>query len=119
MNLDSLKAFVKASSLTDDVKEVLIDRLEAEGLTTDVVDALKQAFQDNLDDLFDAAGVKLDPKDPEFIAQHQQYADEVDAASQEMEDGVALIEADLQKTLHAVDGDIDAIHAEKIRSDLP
>jgi hypothetical protein len=36
-----------------------------------------------------------------------------------MEDGVAQIEADLQKTLNVVNQDIDAIHAEKIRSDLP
>ncbi len=119
MNLESLISFVKGSSLTDDVKEVLVDRLEAEGLTTEVVDSLKEAFQDNIDELFDKAGVKLDPNDPEFIAQHQQYAETVDAATKEFEEGSVQLEAELAKEMKALDQDIDATHAEKIRTDLP
>ncbi len=119
MNLDALIAFVKGSSVSDDVKTVLVDRLEAEGLTTDVVDALKEAFQDNIDEAFDAAGVKLDPKDPEFIAKHEAYADEVDAATKEFEAASAALDADTTKTFNNLNQEIDAVQAEQIRNDLP
>lgn len=119
MNLDSLIAFVKGSSLSDDVKVVLVDRLEAEGFTTDVVDALKEAFQDNIDEAFDAAGVKLDPTDPEFIAKHQAFADELDAATKEFETESAALQSDMGKTFNGLNQQIDAVQAEQIRNDLP
>lgn len=119
MNLESLIAFVKNSSLTEDVKEVLVDRLEAEGLTTAVVDVLKEAFQDNIEELFEKAGVKLDPTDPEFIAQHQQYAATVEAATETFEAEAAQLETELAKEVQALDQSIDAVHADKIRNDLP
>lgn len=119
MNLESLISFVKSSSLSDDVKEVLVDRLEAEGLTTSVVDVLKQAFQDNIDELFDAAGVKLDPNDPEFIAQHQKYAEEVDAAVEDMNADMNKLQSVVQGKMNDIDKDIDAVHADKIRADFP
>ena len=119
MNLDSLTAFIQSSSLDAEVKEVLVDRLEAEGLTPDTIDVLKDAFQDKMDELFDAAGVKLDPADPENAAALKGYQDELRAIQQDGAAGLAGLQADLKQQGASLQSEADAAAADGIRARFP
>ena len=117
--IESLIAFVKSAKLPDDVKEVLTDRLMAEGLTTDVVDALKEAFQDELDLAFKEAGVELDPKDPEVAEFMAKYQKDVDAVQTEGAAELQSIKKDINHGIAEVQTTADAARADQIRKDFP
>ncbi|MBP9762105.1 hypothetical protein KBD34_00640 [Patescibacteria group bacterium] len=119
MNLESLIDFIKKSSLDEDVKEVLTDRLQAEGLTMDVVDVLKEAFQDKIEELFDAAGVKIDPKDPEAVKEYQAYQDALAQIEKDGESEMAGLQAEMSQQVAKVQTSADDARANQIRHDLP
>ena len=117
--VESIIAFVKSSSLPEDVKEVLTDRLMAEGLTTEVVDVLKEAFQDEVERLVDKAGVKLDPNDPEVVERYQKYEDGLAEVQKASEAEMAGLEKDISKQVVNLQASADKSHADQIRKDFP
>lgn len=118
-HVESLIEFVKGSKLPDDVKEVLVDRLTMEGLTTDVVDTLKEAFQDELDLAFKEAGVALDPNDPEVSARLDKFEAALAAAQAEAEQEAAQLEAQMSHSIADIQTGADETRADQIRNTLP
>lgn len=79
----SLQTILTDAPIAEDVKAELLERLDAEGATPDVVAAIKSALQEYIDAGFKTLGIELDPNDPKVQAAQKQFDDDVAAAEAE------------------------------------
>lgn len=91
------KKLIQASELGDSVKEHLIQRLDTTGLTAEVVDEIKSAFQGALDGEF----AKLDPEDAN-LAQYE-------SAKSEMVEEVQNATSEYLNVIHQVEKQLDEV----------
>jgi len=88
----SLQTIVSESPLSAEDKKELLQRLELEGATPDVVAAIKAALQDYIDSGFKTLGIEPDPNDPriqaiqskleqDIAAVHDEYTEELENLS--------------------------------------
>lgn len=105
----SLQTIISNSPLEQDEKDFLLQRLEMEGATPEVITAIKAALQDFIDSGFKDLGIALDPNDPKVQSISDQFKAGVAAAeaeyNEEMEnlaiDG-AVIQAKANKAIDAI-----------------
>lgn len=105
----SLQTIVTNAPITDEVKKYLLERLEIEGATPDVVATIKQALQEYIEAGFTQLGVATNPNDPAIVAAQQKFDTEVkkaeDMFTEEVENAAidaALIQAQTTKDLETL-----------------
>lgn len=79
----SLQTIVTNAPLAEDVRAYLLERIEKEGATEDVLATVKEALQAYIDAGFKAEGVVIDNDHPTVVAAQQTFAEEVADATAE------------------------------------
>lgn len=105
----SLQTIISKSPLSDEDKNALLDRLQEEGATQEVLTAIKASLQEFIDSGFKQLGVEVDPNDPRMKAANDDFNTEIAAAeaeyNEEMENlsiDAAVIQAKANKALDSI-----------------
>ncbi|MEK7632831.1 MAG: hypothetical protein AAB473_03495 [Patescibacteria group bacterium] len=108
----SLQTIISSSPLSDADKKALLNRLQAEGATPDVVGSIKEALQEYIDAGFKTLGVEADPNNPSVISAQQHFDEEVASAEAEYNEDVenatidaAVAQAQTNKAIEALEAD--------------
>lgn len=112
----SLQTIISSSPLSDTDKKALLNRLQTEGATPDVVGSIKEALQEYIDAGFKTLGVEVDPNDPGVAAAQKHFDDEVASAEAEYNEEVenatidaAVVQAQANKAIEGLE--VDTIKA--------
>jgi len=105
----SLQTIISNSPLEQDEKDFLLQRLDMEGATPEVIASIKTALQEFIDSGFKDLGVAVDPNDPKAQSISDQFKEGVAAAeaeyNEEMENlsiDAAVIQAKTNKTIDTI-----------------
>lgn len=114
----SLQTIVTGSPLTQDEKDFLLQRLELEGATPDVVAAIKAALQEYIDAGFKTLGVALDPNDPKVQAIQQQFEEDLAAAQSEFTEELENASIDAAIVQAQAGRKLDALQAGAVKMQM-
>lgn len=114
----SLQTIVTNSPLTQDEKDFLLQRLELEGSTPEVIAAIKEALQEYIDTGFKSLGVTLDPNDPQVQATQQKFQEEVAAAEAEYNEQMENIAIDAAVLQARANKSIDGVQADLVKASI-
>lgn len=114
----SLQTIVSSSPLAQEEKDFLLQRLEMEGATPDVVASIKEALQEYIDAGFKTLGVELDPNDPKVQAAQQQFDEDVAAAEAEYNEEMENLTIDAAVAQAKANKAIDNIQASGIKAQM-
>jgi len=112
----SLQTIITDSPLSAEDKKALLDRLQSEGATADVVGSIKEALQEYIDAGFKTLGIEADPNDPGVVAAQKHFDEEVASAEAEYNEEVenatidaAVVQAQANKAIEGLE--VDTIKA--------
>lgn len=114
----SLQTIVSDSPLAQEEKDFLLQRLELEGATPDVVASIKEALQEYIDAGFKTLGVALDPNDPKVQSVQQQFEADVAAAEAEYNEELENITIDAAVAQAKANKAIDGIQVSAIKAEM-
>ncbi|KKW30544.1 MAG: hypothetical protein UY72_C0009G0007 [Candidatus Uhrbacteria bacterium GW2011_GWD2_52_7] len=114
----SLIDIINSSPLADDQKTALVERVEAEGATPDVVADVRAALQEYIDGGFQTLGVEVDVNDPAVKAATEKMEQEIAAAEADFNDSMADIDAEAKAVQQAIVKDADKIQANMIKGQI-
>ena len=108
----SLQTIVSSSPLSDADKKALLNRLQTEGATLDVVGSIKEALQEYIDAGFKTLGIEADPNDPGVVAAQKHFDEEVASAEAEYNEEIenaaidaAVVQAQMNKVIENLEVD--------------
>lgn len=114
----SLQTIVSGSPLKQEEKDYLLQRLEMEGATPDVVASIKAALQEYIDAGFKTLGVELDPNDPKVQAVQQEFEAGVAAAEAEYNEELENLTIDAAVTQAKANKAIDGLQAHALKAQM-
>ena len=114
----SLQTIVSGSPLAQEEKDFLLQRLEMEGATPDVVASIKAALQEYIDAGFKTLGVAIDPNDPKVQAVQQQFDQDVAAAEAEYNEEMENLTIDAAVAQAKANKAIDGVQAGAIKAQM-
>lgn len=104
--------------LADADKQEFINRIKNGEPVDEVFDAIEDKIQGKIDDVFDKAGVKLDPDDPEYQAKEKEMMDEAEAAKKEFNATMSDIDAEASQIQADTTKELDEVAMEDARAKL-
>ena len=114
----SLQTIVSESPLAQEEKDFLLQRLEMEGATPDVVASIKAALQEYIDAGFKTLGVELDPNDPKVQAAQQQFDTDVATAEAEYNEELENLTIDAAVVQAKANKASDGVQASAIKAEM-
>lgn len=116
MTKDEVIALIQDSDLDDAAKSQWVERIGTEGLTQDVVNALKEAFQDKIDSAFAQLGVS-DSDLPELAEKQAEMESEIASAETEYKETMDTLDKEAKQVEATAAKAFDALEAEKAAED--
>ncbi|MBI2473300.1 hypothetical protein HYV70_01970 [Candidatus Uhrbacteria bacterium] len=114
MTREEVITLVQDSDLNETVQTALIKRITEEGLTQDVLDALKEAFQTEIDKGFETLGIDISDT-PEYKEKEAAMVKEVEAAKADFDSAMADIDQQTKTLQQETSKALDELEAEVIR----
>lgn len=114
-------AKIKESGLGEDVKAKVLNLLENNTLTKDILAQLKEILQADIDKTFDEAGIKTDNNDPEVKKALSELDADLKTVESDLAEDNAFVEkslADIEAAVGEINGAEDAASADSVRSKL-
>ena len=107
--------------ITDDeaMTKPLLERLETEGMTAELMQDVGNYLQARLDKSLDAAGVPpLDEDDPALEAARAEAAETTQAALEQLKEAQATFQSEVSKLEQKIHSELDEIDADAIRQNI-
>lgn len=117
MTQEKVITLVQDSDLNEVVKTTMIKRVTEEGLTQDVLDALKEAFQMEIDKGFDALGIDISDT-PEYKEKEAVMMKEVEAAKAEFDSAMTDIDQQTKTLQQETSKALDELETEIIKDQI-
>jgi len=117
MTREEVITLVQDSDLNEAVKTTLIKRVTEEGLTQDVLDVLKEAFQMEIDKGFDALGIDISDT-PEYKEREAAMVKEVEAAKADFDTTMADIDKQTRILQEETGKALDELEAQIIKDQM-
>ncbi|MBI2473297.1 hypothetical protein HYV70_01955 [Candidatus Uhrbacteria bacterium] len=117
MTREEVITLVQDSDLNETIQTALIKRITEEGLTQDVLDALKEAFQMEIDKGFDALGIDISDT-PEYKEKEAAMVKEVESAKAEYDSAMADIDQQTKTLQQETSKALDELEAEIIKDQI-
>lgn len=114
----SLQTIVQGAPIAEDVKTMLLDRITQEGVTEDVVRAVKDALQDYIDSGFQKLGVEVDQNDPKVQAMTDKLNADIDAADQELTEELENLNIDAAVAQAKANKALDSVEAQALKAKM-
>ncbi len=114
----SLQTIVTNAPLDEDVKQALLERLEEEGATDDVIAAIKAALQEHIDAGFKTLGIEVDPNDPVIQKAGADFTKAVTQASTTFEEKMEDLSIDGAVAQAKANKKLETIQVQAIRAQL-
>jgi hypothetical protein len=114
MDITPAIQFLNESSLPDEVKQALIARLEKEGLTPEVEQAITDALSADMDKAIAESGVKIDPNDPALLAAQDKLLGDVAVATKKYVGGMNTLTKKAHELDRKISADVDVVRAQTV-----
>lgn len=114
----SLQTIVTNAPLDEEVKSLLLERLEEEGPTDDVIASIKAALQEHIDAGFKTLGISVDPNDPVIQKAEEEFTETVQKAEAEFNEKMEDLSIDAAVAQAKANKQLDALQVQAIRAQL-
>ncbi|MBI4256710.1 hypothetical protein HY626_01480 [Candidatus Uhrbacteria bacterium] len=117
MTREEIVKLVENSQLDDTTKRYLLNLIIDKGLTREVVDAIKEAFDNAVISTMKAGGVDITQTD-EFKAAEAEFAASAQAAKTQLDSEMAQIEAEMRQVQKDTAKQLDDLQAQVIKDKI-
>ncbi len=114
----SLQTIVTNAPLAEDVRAYLLERIEKEGATADVLATVKEALQAYIDAGFKSEGIEVNAKDPVVVTAQQAFAEEVAEATAEFTEETENLAIDAAVEQAKANKALDRLQANTVRAQM-
>ncbi len=113
--LEQLEA---ATALDPVTKQDIINRINKEGLTDDVLDYLKDVLQEQWDTDIASIGATLDENDPEFKKKYQETLDTIEKAKKDFDTSMNALQKEAQQIQDDTSKQLDNIQIQSVQQKI-
>lgn len=121
MNKQEYIEKIKNSGLNPEVKSEILGLLEANDLTYDIAEEIKDILQADIDALFTKAGISVNANDPEIIEADKTLDEGLAKVQTDLEEDIAFVEkemADLEVMVKELDSSVDQSQIDQIKEKI-